>query len=188
MWKIPLVQICFIRHLNAPKDPALRDIRQKYSLKAEMHLKGKWSKEKWKKTRGKEKLPGLSRSSKSPAGVAAMLQVYQGGVQQSGHIPPPQPGAGNPEGTGATPALGTRHVPRAGIDEASPRHSSGGGTPDSQDRDVGRRSWVKWCCWGRGWWPRGVKWVPGWRGSPRGVGRDRQGCGWHQGPDRKISC
>lgn len=40
VWKMPLVQICFIRHLNAPEDPALKNIRQKYSLKAETQLKG----------------------------------------------------------------------------------------------------------------------------------------------------
>lgn len=94
-----------------------------------MHLKGKWGKEKWKKTCGKEKIPGLSRSSKPAGRVAGLLQVHQGGVQTSRHIPPPQSGSGNPEGTGATPALGTKHVPGVGIDETGPRHRFGGWTP-----------------------------------------------------------
>lgn len=34
VWKLPLVQICFIRHLNAPEDPALRDIGQKIFSKS----------------------------------------------------------------------------------------------------------------------------------------------------------
>lgn len=77
-------------------------------------------------------------------------QGHQGGVQQAGHIPPPQLGAGYLGTTGTTPALGTRHVPGVGIGEAGPRHSYGDGPPDRQGRDVGRWIWVKWHCWGRG--------------------------------------
>lgn len=67
---MPLVQICFIKHLNAPEDPALRDIRQKYSLKAEMQLKGRWSKEKTKKAYEKETLPGCRGGQRLPRGAA----------------------------------------------------------------------------------------------------------------------
>lgn len=98
------------------------------------------------KTNGKEKLPGLRRSSKSPGAVSG-----PSGWGPEGRAHPTTPKkAGYPGATGMTPTLGTRHVPGVGIDEAGPSHSYGGGAPDRQGRDVGRWSWVKWHCWGRG--------------------------------------
>lgn len=92
---------------------------------------------------GKEKLPGLSRGSNSPEGVAGVPHVHQCEVRQTEHIPPSQSGAGHPGGARAAAALGTRHVSGAGIDEAGPRHRSGSRPTDRQDRAVGRWRWVK---------------------------------------------
>lgn len=106
-----LVIICFIRHQNAPEDPALRDIRQNCFLKAEIQLKGKWSKEKWKEENEKEKLPRHSGARGSPRGVAGVPWGSSGqGLADRAH---PTTLARSRAATGhwENPSLGTRHLP-----------------------------------------------------------------------------
>lgn len=102
----------------------------------------KSGKSKWKRNTAR------ARSSKSAGAVSG-----PSGWGPAGRAHPTTPTMSRisyPGATGTTPALGTRHVPGVGIDEAGPSHSYGGGPPDRQGRDVGRWSWVKWHCWGRG--------------------------------------